>query len=398
MSSEPRTFLPYGRQTITEADIAAVVEVLRSPSLTQGPTVPAFEQAVAAKLGAHHGVAVNSATSALHIACLALDLGPGDWLWTSPITFVASANCGRYCGATVDFVDIEPTTGLMSVAALEAKLEQAERDGTLPKVVVPVHLAGSSCNMAAIGALAERYGFALLEDASHAIGGRYRSEPVGNCRHSDITVFSFHPVKIITTGEGGLASTNDPLLAQRMAELRSHGIVRDAERFEHPAAGPWVYEQQHLGFNYRITDIQAALGLSQLQRLDGIVAERNLQLQRYRELLADLPVRMLEVPEDVLSSVHLAVIRLQQATAEQHRQVFEGLREAGIGVQLHYIPVHLQPYYRHMGFKEGQFPEAETYASSAISIPLYPGLEAQDQRRVVNTLSTLMAASCQSFA
>ena len=387
MSSEPRPFLPYGRQTITEADIAAVVEVLHSPFLTQGSTVPAFEQAVAAKVGARHGVAVNSATSALHIACLALGLGAGDRLWTSPITFVASANCGRYCGATVDFVDIEPATGLMNVAALQTKLEQAERSGTLPKVLVPVHLAGSSCYMATIGALAERYGFAVLEDASHAIGGRYQGEPVGNCRHSSITVFSFHPVKIITTGEGGLATTNDPLLAQRMAELRSHGIVREAERFERLAAGPWVYEQQQLGFNYRITDIQAALGLSQLQRLDEIVVERNRQLQSYRGLLADLPVQLLELPEDVLSSVHLAVIRLQQATADQHRQVFEGLRDAGIGVQLHYSPVHLQPYYRAMEFTEGQFPEAEAYASSAISLPLFPGLKPADQQRVVDQLS-----------
>jgi len=387
MSSEQRHFIPYGRQTISEADIAAVVEVLRSPFLTQGPVVPAFEQAVAAKVGARHGVAVNSATSALHIACLALDLGPGDWLWTSPITFVASANCGRYCGAAVDFVDIEPATGLMSMAALAVKLEQAERAGTLPKVVVPVQLAGSSCDMAAIGTLAERYGFAVLEDASHAIGGRYQGELVGNCRHSAITVFSFHPVKIITSGEGGLATTNDPLLAQRMAELRSHGIVREAERFERPAAGPWVYEQQQLGFNYRMTDIQASLGLSQLQRLDEIVAERNRQLQSYRELLADLPVQLLEVPEDVLSSVHLAVIRLQQASAEQHRQVFEGLRVAGIGVQLHYSPVHLQPYYRKLGFREGQFPAAEAYAKSAISLPLFPGLSASDQQRVVSALA-----------
>jgi len=382
----PSPFIPYGRQTITEADIGAVVEVLRSPFLTQGPTVPSFEQAVAAKVGARHGVAVNSATSALHIACLALGLGPGDHLWTSPITFVASANCGRYCGATVDFVDIEPATGLMSVAALQTKLEQAERTGSLPKVLVPVHLTGSSCDMAAIGSLAQRYGFVVLEDASHAIGGLYRGEPVGNCRYSAITVFSFHPVKIITTGEGGLATTNDRLLAQRMAELRSHGIVREAERFEQPAAGPWVYEQQQLGFNYRITDIQAALGLSQLQRLDEIVAERNRQLQRYRELLAGLPLQLLEVPENVLSSVHLAVIRLQQTTVEQHRQVFERLRAAGIGVQLHYSPVHLQPYYRAMGLAEGQFPEAESYASSAISLPLFPGLTEIDQVRVFTAL------------
>ena len=325
-------FLPYGRQTITSNDIEAVVDVLRSAFLTQGPMVPDFEHAVATKVEAAHGVAVNSATSALHIACLALGLGSGDRLWTSPITFVASANCGRYCGATVDFVDIDSATGLMNVVALEQKLEQAKLEGTLPKIVVPVHLTGSSCDMSTIKRLADRYGFAVVEDASHAIGGRYKGEPVGNCRHSSITVFSFHPVKIITTGEGGLATTNDPALYKRMAELRSHGIVREAERFEHPAAGPWVYEQQQLGFNYRMTDLQAALGLSQLKRLNEIVAERNHQLQRYRELLVDFPVQLLEVPEDVLSSVHLAVIRLNQATAEEHRQVFEGLRNAGIGV------------------------------------------------------------------
>ena len=280
----------------------------------------------------------------------------------SPITFVASANCGLYCGATVSFVDIERSTGLMSIETLTFKLEQAERNG-----------------------------FAVLEDASHAIGGRYQGEPVGNCRFSAITVFSFHPVKIITTGEGGLATTNDPVLAQRMAELRSHGIVRDAERFERQAAGPWAYEQQQLGFNYRLTDIQAALGLSQLQRLYEIVYERNRQLQCYRELLVDLPVQLLEVPEAVVSSVHLAVIRLQKTTASLHRSVFEGLRAAGIGVQLHYSPVHLHPYYRHMGFAEGQFPQAEAYATSAISLPLYPGLQVDDQHRVANTLSTLMS-------
>jgi UDP-4-amino-4,6-dideoxy-N-acetyl-beta-L-altrosamine transaminase len=392
------SFLPYGRQTITEADIVAVNSVLRSPLLTQGPVVPAFEQSVSIKVEARFGVAVNSATSALHISCLALGLGPGDLLWTSPITFVASANCGRYCGAEVDFVDIDPSTGLMSIPALEQKLVQAERKGALPKVVVPVHLTGSSCDMAAIGSLAERYRFVVLEDASHAIGGRYQGEPVGNCRHSAITVFSFHPVKIITTGEGGLATTNDPVLSQRMAELRSHGIVRDAERFEQPAAGPWVYEQHQLGFNYRITDMQAALGLSQLQRLDEIVAERNRQLQIYKELLAELPVQLLEVPKDVLSSVHLAVIRLQQATAEQHLQVFEGLRAAGVGVQLHYSAVHLQPYYRKLGFAEGQFPEAEAYASSAISLPLFPGLSAVDQQRVAAELAKQMRSFASELA
>jgi UDP-4-amino-4,6-dideoxy-N-acetyl-beta-L-altrosamine transaminase len=380
------SFLPYGRQTINEADVAAVESVLRGSFLTQGPAVPAFEQAVASKVEAGYGVAVNSATSALHIACLALGLGPEDRLWTSPITFVASANCGRYCGAAVDFVDIDPATGLMSVAALQLKLEQAERDGTLPKVVVPVHLTGSSCDMASIEALAQHYGFAVLEDASHAIGGRYQGEPVGNCRHSAITVFSFHPVKIITTGEGGLATSNDPKLAQLMAELRSHGIVREQKHFERTPSGPWVYEQQHLGFNYRMTDLQAALGLSQLQRLERIVAERNRLLQAYRKLLSDLPVKLLDVPDGVLSAVHLAVIRLEGASSLQHRQVFEGLRADGIGVQLHYSPVHLQPYYRRLGFNEGMFPSAEAYANECISLPLFPGVTEMEICRVIHSL------------
>ena len=392
MSSAPRPFLPYGRQTVTEDDIAAVESVLRSPFLTQGPAIPAFEQAVASKVDARFGVAVNSATSALHIACLALGLGPSDRLWTSPITFVASANCGRYCGSEVDFVDIDPSTGLMSVAALEIKLQQAELKGTLPKVVVPVHLTGSSCDMAAIGAMAERYGFAVLEDASHAIGGRYRGQPVGNTCFSDIAVFSFHPVKIITTAEGGLATTNDPQLAQCMADLRSHGITKDDARFELPASGPWSYEQQRLGFNYRMTDLQAALGLSQLQRLTAIVAERQRLLQQYRLLLADLPLRLLEIPRDVYSALHLAVIRLADPSPAQHRRIFDGLRAAAIGVQLHYTPVHLHPYYRRLGFQEGDFPEAEAYASNAISIPMYPGLQDEELQRLADTLTTLLMA------
>ena len=390
--SSPDPFLPYGRQTISEEDITAVVDVLRSPYLTQGPAVPDFEQAVASSVGAGYAVAVNSATSALHLACLALGLGPGDRLWTSPITFVASANCARYCGADVDFVEIDPSTGLISTVALAAKLEQAEREGALPKVVVPVHLCGTSCDMASIAFLADRYGFAVLEDASHAIGARYQGEPVGNCRHSAISVFSFHPVKIITTGEGGLATTNDPALAQRMADLRSHGITKDAQRFERPAPGSWSYEQQALGFNYRITDLQAALGLSQLQRLNSIVAERQRLLEQYRQLLAGLPLQLLEIPQDVSSSLHLAVIRLADPCPDHHRRVFEGLRAAGIGVQLHYTPVHLQPYYRRLGFREGDFPEAEAYARNAISLPLYPGLEDGDQQRVARTLALLLAA------
>jgi UDP-4-amino-4,6-dideoxy-N-acetyl-beta-L-altrosamine transaminase len=385
------SFLPYGRQTITEADIAAIEAVLRSPFLTQGPAVPAFEQAVVAKVGAVHGVAVNSATSALHIACLALGLGPGDRLWTSATTFVASANCGRYCGAEVDFVDIDPATALMSVEALEYKLKQAARTGTLPKVLIPVHLCGSSCDMAAIADLAQRYGVAVLEDASHAIGGQYRDEPVGNCRYGSISVFSFHPVKIITTAEGGLATTNDPWLAQRMADLRSHGIIKEEVRFERPPPGPWSYEQQDLGFNYRLTDLQAALGLSQLERLETIVAERQRLFEVYRQRLASLPVSLLDIPSTVSSALHLAVIRLHDPHPDHHCRVFEGLRAAGIGVQLHYSPVHLQPYYRRLGFAEGDFPEAEAYARNAISLPLYPGLQEQEQVRVIQVLSTLLS-------
>jgi UDP-4-amino-4,6-dideoxy-N-acetyl-beta-L-altrosamine transaminase len=388
--SSPELFIPYGRQTITEADIAAVEAVLRGPYLTQGPAVPAFEQAVATRVAARHAVAVNSATSALHLACLALGLGPGDRLWTTPITFVASANCGRYCGAEVDFVDIDPATALISVAALERKLEHAASIGTLPKVLIPVHLCGTSCDMSAIAGLAQRHGVAVLEDASHAIGASYREEPVGNCRHSAISVFSFHPVKIITTAEGGLATTNDPQLAQRMADLRSHGITKEEARFEWPAPGPWSYEQQELGFNYRLTDLQAVLGLSQLQRLDLIVVERQRLLEVYRQQLAALPLSLLEIPASVLSAQHLAVIRLHDRDPAHHRRVFEGLRAAGIGVQLHYSPVHLQPYYRRLGFSEGDFPEAEAYARNAISLPLYPGLQEQEQERVVQALSSML--------
>lgn len=386
MSQITNPLIPYGRQTINAADIAAVVEVLNSPYLTQGPVLPAFENTVTSLVDAQFGVAVNSATSALHLACLAVGLGPGDRMWTSPITFVASANCGRYCGASVDFVDIDPDTGLMCTEALQRKLERAEQQGTLPKVVIPVHLTGSSCDMAAIGSLADRYGFAVVEDASHAIGGCFRGEPIGNCAYSSITVFSFHPVKIITTGEGGIATTNDPVLARRMAELRSHGIVREPDRFVNTPAGPWVYEQQQLGFNYRMTDIQAALGISQLGRVAEIVTERQRQLEVYRAHLKGWPVKLLDIPKDVSSSVHLSVIKLQNATPQQHRQVFEGLRQAGIGVQLHYSPVHLQPYYQKLGFSEKDFPQAEVYANTAITLPLYPGLSNSDQERIVKTL------------
>ena len=390
MTSDPGPFIPYGRQKITESDIRAVVEILRSEFLTQGPTVSAFEQAVAAKVGARHAVAVNSATSALHIACLALGLGPGDLLWTSPITFVASANCGRYCGADVDFVDIDPETGLMSVTALATKLKDAELKGKLPKVVVPVHLCGTSCDMSSISELADRYGFSVLEDASHAIGGRYKGKSVGSCIYSAITVFSFHPVKIITSGEGGLATTNNPQLAQRMEKLRSHGITKDFQCFEYPSAGPWSYEQQDLGFNYRMTDIHASLGLSQLKRLDSVINERHRLYDRYIKELDGLPLEFLEVPHGVISSLHLAVIRLLDRRREHHCHIFEILRKSNIGVQLHYSPVHLQPYYRKMGFRESDFPEAESYGTNSISLPLYPGLSKEQQDKVISILSAIL--------
>jgi len=384
--------IPYGRQDITEADIEAVVAVLRSDWLTQGPMVPRFEAAVAGYTGAGHAVAVNSATSALHIACLALDLGPGDLLWTSPVTFVASANCALYCGADVDFVDIDPRSYNMSPVALEAKLQAAEQAGRLPKIVVPVHLCGQSCDMAAIRALADHYGFRIIEDASHAIGGRYRDAPVGDCRYSDITVFSFHPVKIITTAEGGMALSNDAELAARMEMLRSHGITRDAARMSRPPDGPWYYEQQALGLNYRMTDLQAALGLSQLDRLDDYVARRHALAARYDALLAELPVTRPWQHPDSYSGLHLYVIRVAGGgDGERRRSVFEGLRTRGIGVNVHYIPVHLQPYYRALGFAPGEFPNAEAYYAEAISLPMYPTLSEAEQDQVVAALREALA-------
>lgn len=379
--------IPYGRQDITQADIDAVVAVLQSDFLTQGPMVPRFEQVVAQHVGARHALAVNSATSALHIACLALGLGPGDRLWTTPITFVASANCALYCGAEVDFVDIDPRTYNLCSQALARKLEQAEREGKLPKVVVPVHLCGQPCDMQAIHALAQRYGFKIIEDASHAIGGKYQGEFIGSGKYSDITVFSFHPVKIITTAEGGMALTNNVALAERMALLRSHGITRDPAQMTHTTDGPWYYQQIDLGFNYRMTELQAALGVSQMQRLDEYVQRRHDLAKRYDELLAELPVCRPWQHPDSYSGLHLYVIRLQLGSiATSHLKVFQALREQGVGVNLHYIPVHTQPYYQRLGFSQGDFPESERYYSEAISLPIFPDLSDSEQVYIVDLI------------
>lgn len=383
--------IPYGRQDISEADLAAVVEVLQSDFLTQGPAVPMFESALKQACGADQVVAVNSATSALHIACLALGVGPGDRVWTSPVTFVASANAARYCGADVDFVDIDPLTFNMSVERLAAKLEGAAAAGSLPKVVVPVDMCGQPCNLAGIRALADRYGFKVLEDASHAVGARYRGEPVGNGRYSDIAIFSFHPVKIVTTAEGGAAVTNDPGLASHMRRLRSHGITRDPNEMTRPSDGPWYYEQIDLGFNYRMTDLQAALGVSQMTRLEEFLDRRHAIADRYDELLADLPIACPRRDPDSYSALHLYVVRIAGADAVRHRRVFERMREGGVGVNLHYIPVYLQPYYRALGFRPGLCPEAEQYYREAISLPMYPTLTGEQQLTVVRCLKEALA-------
>ena len=378
--------IPYGRQHITEADIEAVVKALRSDFLTQGPVVPVFESAITDYCGAKHAIAVNSGTSALHIACLALGLGPGDWLWTSPNTFVASANCALYCGAKVDFVDIDPKTYNMCVDDLAVRLEKAKQRDRLPKIVIPVHFAGQSCEMQKIRALSKKYGFYIIEDASHAIGGRYQGCAVGDCRYSDITVFSFHPVKIITTGEGGMAVTNDPDLAKKMELLRSHGITRDRGSMTGDPDGSWYYQQICLGFNYRMTDIQAALGYSQIDRLEDYISKRRGLAKRYDRLLADLPLTLPFEHPDSHSAFHLYVIRREHGSPTVREQLFETLRAAGIGVNVHYIPVHTQPYYRERGFGKGAFPQAERYYEEAISLPMYPALEEGQQDRVIGVL------------
>jgi len=383
--------IPYGKQDISQADIDSVIAVLKSDFLTQGPQVPLFEKTVAKYCDAKFSVAVNSATSALHIACLALGLGDADWLWTSPNTFVASANCGLYCGAQIDFVDIDPHTYNLCAVALEKKLKKAQQENKLPKIVIPVHFAGQSCDMQRIYQLSQEYGFKIIEDASHAIGGKYLNKQIGACQYSDITVFSFHPVKIITTAEGGLATTNRVDLAERMQLFRSHGVTRDPRLMSKETDERWYYQQVELGFNYRITELQAALGVSQMQRLDEFVAKRHKLQQRYHDLLKDLPIKLPYQYIDSYSALHLYPIRLElDKISKTKAQAFNELRERGLGVNVHYIPVHTQPYYQNIGFQHGDFPQAETFYNSAISIPLYQGLTIEQQDRVISILKMVL--------
>ncbi|TSA50011.1 MAG: UDP-4-amino-4,6-dideoxy-N-acetyl-beta-L-altrosamine transaminase [Nitrosomonadales bacterium] len=391
--------IPYGRQDINEQDIQAVVDVLRSDWLTQGPAVERFEEEVARYCGAKYAVAVCNATAALHIACLAAGLKPGDRLWTSPNTFVASANCALYCGAKPDFVDIDPRTYNLSVDALEIKLELAEKQGSLPQIVVPVHFAGQSCDMERIAELGKRYNFAVIEDASHAIGGRYRNVTVWSCAFSEMVVFSFHPVKIITSGEGGMVLTNRRDLYERLIRLRTHGITRDPTLMDCEPDGPWYYQQIELGFNYRITDMLAGLGASQMHRLDELVARRHHLVERYDMLLQGLPLTLPWRSPDVYSANHLYVVRLRlDAIAKTRRQVFEELRRLEIGVNVHYVPVHTQPYYRQFGLKPGDFPQAEQYYQEAISLPLFYGLAESEQDQVVAAIREVLPSSHRSFS
>lgn len=376
--------IPYGRQNISQEDIQAVSEVLLSDFLTQGPVVPKFEAAVARYCNAKYAFAVNSATSALHIACLALGVQPKDRVWTSPISFVASANCALYCGAEVDFVDIDPRTYNMCPQKLEQKLIQAKKDGLLPKVLIPVHLCGQSCDMQAIHKLSKEYGFSIIEDASHAIGGKYLNKTIGDCEYSQITIFSFHPVKIITTGEGGMAVTNDAEIGEKIARLRSHGITRDPQTMTKEPDGPWYYEQIELGYNYRMTDMQGALGLSQLKKLDEFVAARHKIANIYDELFKGVNVQTPLRDEKCYSAYHLYVVRIKSdQSGITHKDIFTRLRDNGIGVNLHYIPIYRQPYYAKMGYNPSDYPEAEKYYSEAITLPIYPGLTVLQQKEIV---------------
>lgn len=385
------SFIPYSCQNITDEDVATVTAVLRSEYLTQGPVTPAFEQAFAARHQTTHAIAVSNATAGLHLACIALGAGPGQRVWTSPNSFVASANCALYCGATVDFVDIDPRTRNLSITALESKLAQAKATNTLPAIVIPVDFAGLPCDLRELRALADRYGFRILEDASHATGASYQGQPIGSA-WADATVFSFHAVKIVTTAEGGMVTTHDDDLARRLRQLRSHGLVRDTAELHAAPEGPWVYEQQVLGFNYRMTDLQAALGLSQLGRLDSLHRQRNALADRYDELLRDLPLIRPNRLDDRESAWHLYAVEIDSArTTCTRAEVFQAMRTAQIGVNVHYIPIHTQPYYAALGFRRGDFPAAEAYYARALSLPLFPALTEAQQQRVVDTLRAALA-------
>ncbi len=387
--------IPYGKQDINQDDIDAVVEVLKSDYLTQGPKVPQFEDNIIEYCGCEFAIAVNSATSALHIACLALDVGKNDIVWTSPISYVASANCALYCSAKIDFVDIDPVTYNLSTIKLQGKLEHAVRNNLqLPKVVIPVHLSGQSCDMEAIYALSKKYDFSIVEDASHAIGGRYKGKPVGNCKFSDITIFSFHPVKIVTSAEGGMATTNNAEIADKMSLLRNHGVTREAGKMTEKSHGDWYYQQIALGYNYRMTDLQAALGVSQMKRLNEFVNKRNEIAKLYNKSLNELPVILPVQQADSISSSHLYIIRLKlNELGLSHREIFNKLRDENLGVNLHYIPIHMQPYYQQKGFREGYLPEAEKYYTEAISLPLYSQMTEEEIEKVINVLSKILKES-----
>nr|WP_283615622.1 UDP-4-amino-4,6-dideoxy-N-acetyl-beta-L-altrosamine transaminase [Alteromonas macleodii] len=376
--------IPYGRQHLDEDDVKAVVETLTSNWLTQGPAIPKFETALADYCGANFGIAVNSATSALHIACLALGVSKGDRVWTSPNSFVASSNCALYCGAKVDFVDIDLHTGNMCVDALRKKLALAESTNALPKVVIPVHFAGQPCDMKEIRALSKQYGFFVIEDASHAVGAKYQEKFVGSCQFSDICVFSFHPVKIITTMEGGMALTNNSEWAEKMRMLRSHGITNDPEKMTEDSHGPWYYQQIALGFNYRMTDVEAALGLSQLSKLETFLEKRNVLANYYDKLFSDYSgITPLQQNSKIYSSYHLYVVRIDSLTNQQHATLVANLRESGVFAHVHYIPIHMQPFYISLGFKIGDFPNAEKYYQQAVTLPLFPDLKEDEVEHIV---------------
>ncbi len=379
--------IPYAKQSISNDDIEAVVNVLKSDTLTQGELLKIFEQKVNNKVSSKYAIATNSATSALHLACLAIGVGEKDIVWTSPISFVASSNCALYCRAEIDFVDIDPSTALISISALEVKLEKAEKDGKLPKVLIPVHLAGTSCDMKEISRLSNKFGFRIIEDASHAIGGSYLNNPIGSCKYSDICIFSFHPVKIITTLEGGMAVTNNEEIFHKISLLRGHGITRDENEFIFNSPGPWYYEQQELGFNYRFNEVQASLGITQLKKLDKLVTKRNELMKNYRNFAKDIyNLEFLEETKGAYSAYHLAIIKLKDSTKDRHLSLFKYMRAHGVFVQIHYWPIHLQPYYCNLSFKKGDFPNAENYAISSFSLPIFPDLKDSEQLKVMKEL------------